>query len=157
MNIKDLIGTKSAVQCETEADWDKLSQLTGNERENHFIKISSSKCFDLHNLGSWWASSSLDEIKKSGYTIYKASEFIDTKTSNRFPFKLMMDDAKRIIHNACPQWQFDLSKEWASILIKGYVMVSESYYKKMRSACNKGNTKYSMIYLAKIMKLILVY
>ena len=54
MNIKDLIGTKSAVQCETKDDWDKLSQLTGNEEINYFNNSSSAKCFDLMNVGTFW-------------------------------------------------------------------------------------------------------
>lgn len=57
---------------------------------------------------------------------------------NRFPFKLIEANVKRIIPMACKDWRKELSDLWGpELLLNGYVMVSEEYYNKMRGACTK--------------------
>lgn len=55
----------------------------------------------------------------------------------RFPFKLTVADAAKIINVACNTWKKKLSNAWAIDLICNEVTtVNEDFYKKMRKACN---------------------
>ena len=56
----------------------------------------------------------------------------------RFPFKLNDTNAKRIIASACEMWRDKLIKIWAVPLLRdGYEIITEDFYKEMRSACTK--------------------
>lgn len=61
-----------------------------------------------------------------------------SKEDSRFPFTLSLEDAKRIVGIACPQWRKILIGRWVHFIfdenING-IPISEEEYTEMRNAC----------------------
>lgn len=75
--IKHLLGTKSAILCNSEEEWDQLIQLTSSPSPNYY-NVSSNKLFDLFTAGTTWTCTSYSTIvRHKSRTIYQFSDFID--------------------------------------------------------------------------------
>jgi hypothetical protein len=72
--------------------------------------------------------------------IYHISGFFTKETVvNRFPYRLSINDAKRIIEKACHSWQQRLANRWAlNLVLNDEVLVTENEYNEMRKHCTKA-------------------
>ena len=67
--------------------------------------------------------------------LYSIEDLKNTK-DNRFSFKLLPEDAQRIVKIACTTWKENLFKKWGRDIVLGTsILVSEEDYKKMRKEC----------------------
>lgn len=58
---------------------------------------------------------------------------------NRFPFKLNLVDARKIIDSACNSWKERLLQDWnKELILKDFVMIEETFYKEMRNECTSN-------------------
>jgi hypothetical protein len=65
-------------------------------------------------------------------------KYVMKKIQSRFPFKLSLENAKRIYNIACSNWKVKLANIWAAdLFLDSYVSISEEFYKEMRKACTK--------------------
>ena len=66
-NIKDYFGTKTAIKCENEQQWEKLKELCGNVKPNYYNQ-SCNKLFDVGNKGGYWEVTTYSGVLEEGYT-----------------------------------------------------------------------------------------
>lgn len=77
-------------------------------------------------------------------TIEHFYKYILKKTNkmNRFPFKLTIENARKIINIACVPWKIKLADKWSKdLLLYNYVSIEEDFYKEMREACDPDQNK----------------
>lgn len=61
---------------------------------------------------------------------------------NRFPFKLDLANARKIIDSACSNWKERLLQDWnKELILKDFVMIEETFYKEMRKECTSNQHK----------------
>lgn len=77
-NIKDYIGKKFALQCNSEEEWDKILKLSGSSLRNYYNNAGENKCINLYDPGTYWGVGSVKHILKThpGYQILQAADFI---------------------------------------------------------------------------------
>lgn len=97
--------------------------------------------FRFSNKSSFWRGNDKTDLPtQSVKEFYK--QLKTEKMDNRFPFKLSVVDAQRIIDSACPSWKEKLAEKWGTqILVDKLVTVSEQFYNNMRGACTEPQNK----------------
>lgn len=137
---------KDIIHCPTQKMWDKVIKLN----PKNTVQSSSYRwgvCYKPAGDNNTGSICNIAICKEFGYTIHSAEDFFPPNyftqqikpMDKRFPFKLKLDQAKRIINAACPNWQQTLSNDWGKqLLLHDYVMVSETYYRNMRKACTQS-------------------
>lgn len=70
-NINDYKGTKTAIHCKTQEEWDKIRNMVGDETSKRHCDDYSCICVDTEIC-------SIDYASENGYTIIHASDFMPT-------------------------------------------------------------------------------
>lgn len=116
-------------------DW-VLGEYLIYEAHDIIFKVQNFKYYDAANGGA--------PNSKSARTLYRKltkeeifNHFKNEKMENRFPFKLMKNDALRIINTACDSWKKKLAKNWNILLLEDHVMISEKEHQTMINASNQ--------------------
>lgn len=75
-NIKDYFGTKTAIKCENEQQWDNICELSKANSKGYF-EVAKNGLFDLRYVGNYWSVSNENTIKEQGYQILTYSELAE--------------------------------------------------------------------------------
>jgi hypothetical protein len=139
-----------AVKKDYSEEWNKyigwLSRTFGSEWAGDSYKYYG---YDENSsFGGTWGCSSLKSFENNPIVFESPKQFMDLlnkntmKTNTRFPLSLSFEHATDIINIACSTWREKLAKLWATdIILKRNLIISETFYKEMRSACTAEQHK----------------
>jgi len=72
------------------------------------------------------------------FTKHVLKEDIMSNKTDRFPFKLDLEGARKITAVACSDWKPKLTKAFQGLVLEDTIDITEKFYKSMRDACSES-------------------